>query len=183
MQAMNKQEINRELQQKHQIFIDEMLSLSDDEFTICLPEKWTAGQQLEHICLSVKPLVQVLGFPKFAIRMLFGKADRPSQSYGELVAKYKSKLNNGGKAGGRFVPHEIAAAQKTKLAEHLFETIKRLNTKIDRFSEKELDGLILPHPLLGKVTLREMIYFTIFHVEHHHNITKRNLNEAIHTHA
>ena len=32
---------------------------------------------------------------------------------------------------------------------------------------KDLDVYILPHPLLGKVTLREMLYFTIHHNEHH----------------
>jgi hypothetical protein len=42
-----------------------------------------------------------------------------------------------------------------------------LARRIDRFSETQLDQLILPHPLLGKLTLREMLYFTIYHVQHH----------------
>jgi hypothetical protein len=25
----------------------------------------------------------------------------------------------------------------------------------------------LPHPLLGKLTLREMLYFTAYHADHH----------------
>lgn len=175
---MNKQQINSQLDAKYHAFINDMLALSPDEFVARVDEKWTAGQQLEHIFLSVKPLVQVLGFPKFAIKMLFGKADRPSRTYADLVAKYKSKINNGGKAGGRFVPEEISALQRKKIADQLSDSIARLNAKINRFSEKELDDLVLPHPLLGKVTLREMIYFTIFHVEHHHLIAKRNLTEA-----
>ena len=36
-----------------------------------------------------------------------------------------------------------------------------------QISEHKLDRCILPHPLLGKLTLREMIYFTIYHMEHH----------------
>jgi len=43
------------------------------------------------------------------------------------------------------------------------------------FSEEDLDKLILPHPLLGKLTLREMMYFTIYHVQHHQRIVERNL--------
>jgi hypothetical protein len=35
--------------------------------------------------------------------------------------------------------------------------------------------LILPHPLLGKITIREMLYFTAYHVQHHENIIKRDL--------
>jgi hypothetical protein len=33
----------------------------------------------------------------------------------------------------------------------------------------------LPHPLLGKLTLREMIYFTIYHVQHHHKLVQNQL--------
>jgi hypothetical protein len=47
--------------------------------------------------------------------------------------------------------------------------------KAVKFSEKDLDTLILPHPLLGKVTLREMLYFTIYHVQHHVEQVKTNL--------
>jgi len=45
--------------------------------------------------------------------------------------------------------------------------VQALARRIDRFSETQLDQLILPHPLLGKLTLREMLYFTIYHVQHH----------------
>jgi hypothetical protein len=37
--------------------------------------------------------------------------------------------------------------------------------------EAKLDNFIAPHPLLGKITLRELCYFTIYHTQHHlHNI-------------
>ena len=45
--------------------------------------------------------------------------------------------------------------------------IERLVLNINNYSEQQLDTFILPHPLLGKVTLREMMYFTIYHAEHH----------------
>ncbi|HRH60621.1 MAG TPA: DinB family protein, partial [Chitinophagaceae bacterium] len=48
---------------------------------------------------------------------------------------------------------------------------KRVNNK----PEDELDVYILPHPLLGKLTLREMLYFTIYHAEHH----LKNVEELI----
>jgi len=34
--------------------------------------------------------------------------------------------------------------------------------------------VLLPHPLLGKVTVREMLYFTIHHVQHHHALVERD---------
>ena len=56
-----------------------------------------------------------------------------------------------------------------------FDNAMKLNYNSDKFSEDEIDTYILPHPLLGKLTIREMIYFTIYHVEHHQNNTKQNL--------
>jgi hypothetical protein len=173
---MNKQELTTRLHQNHKIFLDYMHALSGEDFLHRCDEKWTAGQQLEHICLSVKPLVQVLGFPKFVIKILFGSSNRPSRTYDELVEKYSGKLQVGGKAGGRFVPNNIALSERAKLSESLSVMVQKLNVRIGRFSEKELDMMILPHPLLGKVTLREMIYFTMYHVQHHQKIAQRNLN-------
>ncbi|NBX80802.1 MAG: DinB family protein, partial [Flavobacteriales bacterium] len=45
----------------------------------------------------------------------------------------------------------------------------------DNFTEDDLDKYVLPHPLLGKLTLREMLCFTIYHVKHHVEIIKRDL--------
>ena len=42
----------------------------------------------------------------------------------------------------------------------------------------DLDKYVLPHPLLGKVTLREMLYFTIHHNEHHLELLKAGLRKA-----
>jgi hypothetical protein len=33
--------------------------------------------------------------------------------------------------------------------------------------EADLDRYLLPHPLLGKLTLREMLHFTLYHNYHH----------------
>ena len=42
--------------------------------------------------------------------MVFGKANRASKDYAGLITKYKTKLQAGGKASGRFVPDHVAAA-------------------------------------------------------------------------
>ena len=57
----------------------------------------------------------------------------------------------------------------------LKKKVGQLTAQVARFSEEELDQLILPHPLLGKLTLREMLYFTIYHVKHHEKTIQRNL--------
>ncbi|MDH5368039.1 MAG: DinB family protein, partial [Cyclobacteriaceae bacterium] len=124
---------------------------------------------------SVKPLREALMLPKFKLKLVFGKANRPSKTYGGLVKKYPDKLGGGGKASAKYYPKSINVSQKEALSIALIKNVKKLSDKINNFSEQELDFFILPHPLLGKVTLREMMYFTIYHVEHHIELTKRNL--------
>ena len=140
-----------------------------------LDSKWTAGQQLDHIILSVTPLAKALLLPRFILKRLFGKANRPSKDYDSLVKKYLSKLDAGGRAPSPFVPRIVDASQKKEQQSKILKPIKKLCKRVDGFSEQQLDEYILPHPLLGKVTIREMLYFTIYHAEHHQRITLRNL--------
>jgi len=53
--------------------------------------------------------------------------------------------------------------------------VNSLSHKTIKQSETALDLYILPHPLLGKITLREMLYFTAYHVYHHQTIVERDL--------
>jgi hypothetical protein len=151
------------------------MSLNDNDFLFSSNGKWTAGQQLDHIYRSVSALNMGLALPKFIIKLYVGKANRPSKDYEALVAKYKLRLEAGGKAMGRFIPKPVRPDEKTKLKEKLLRSVDSLCRKIERYGEKQLDYYILPHPLLGKLTVREMLYFTIYHVEHHQKIAVRNL--------
>lgn len=81
----------------------------------------------------------------------------------------------GGRATARFVPRQVSNYQKIKIAKSIGDEIKWLTQKLDKFTEEELDRYILPHPLLGKLTISEMIYFTIYHVLHHKKMTERDL--------
>lgn len=172
---MNKQKIKDALLENHNSFIAFVNNLTNDEFTLGKNGKWTAGQQLEHILLSVKPFRQVLSLPKFMTNLIWGKANRKSRTYDELVNKYLQKLSAGGRATGRFIPKMVPVEDKKKLSVLLQNEITALSNKLNKFREDELDSLILPHPLLGKLTIREMLYFTIYHVAHHRKLTEQAL--------
>ena len=172
---MTKQEIIHKLIANHQAFAEFISSLSEPDFIISNDGKWTAGQQVDHLCRGVKPLLQGFMLPKVVIGTMFGKADRSSMDYDALVTKYRELLANGGKASGKFIPETINPHQKETLCNELLKMVESLSEKIDKFSEKDLDKYLLPHPLIGKLTVREMLYFTIYHAEHHHQATLRNL--------
>lgn len=171
---MNIEALKNKLSEDHQSFIAYIAAMPAEAFLQSHNGKWTAGQQLEHIYLSVKPVRQALSLPKFLSRFLFGKANRESRTYDALVERYLQKLAGGGRAPGRFVPQPVQFDKKEKLVQKLEIEVAGLSKKLDRYKEAELDTYLLPHPLLGKLTLREMMYFTIYHVTHHLEQMKQN---------
>ncbi len=164
---MKREAIANLLIENHKRFTGYLQTMPDDAFVFAPPGKWSAGQQLDHLVRSVSPVLLVCKLPCFLLKLLFGKPNRPGRSYDELVAKYKTKLLKGGRASGRFIPAAITPLQKQERINTLTKLVAQLAEKVSRMSEEKLDGLLLPHPLLGKLTLREMMYFTAYHVVHH----------------
>ena len=174
---MNKQEIAAKLIENHQNFADFVAGLSEPDFGFAPADKWTAGQQLDHILRGVSPVTTALTLPKFVPHLLFGKANRESIDYATLVGNYQARLAAGGKASGRFIPPEIGFESREALKNKLLETVAQLIKRVDKFSEAQLDEYVLPHPLLGKLTIREMLYFTIYHAAHHHRNALQTLGK------
>lgn len=176
---MNKYDLIEAMTENHQRFSNYMNILTESEYLYAKPGKWTAGQQLDHIVRSTKPLILAFRLPRFILHLIFGKANRPSKSFEELVKKYEVKISEGAKATGSFIPPPIGFDKKDALINELDSIINKINNGIQKFSEEELDTYLLPHPLLGKVTFREMIYFTINHVDHHHYNIDKAIQEGI----
>ncbi|HSF45405.1 MAG TPA: DinB family protein [Chitinophagaceae bacterium] len=174
---MTIQEIASKLVSNHSAFTDYIDSLSDKDFMFNRNEKWTAGQQLDHLIRAVKPLTQGFMLPSWVFGLLFGKSNRPGKTYEELVEKYKLKLAAGGRASGQFIPPPISLSQKSDLIIKLNKLAGKLALQVSRLSEQDMDTYVLPHPLLGKLTLREMMYFTIYHVKHHEENIKAELEK------
>ena len=174
---MTRSEIVSRLREDHKRFAVMISSQTDEDFVRAADGKWSAGHQLDHIYRSVKPLRMAVRLPGFVPRMLFGKARHPSRSYEEMVAGYKEKLAGGGKAKGKFIPKAVEVSHRNSLLIKLTDTVEALSRKIEKMDEEKLDSVILPHPLLGKLTLREMLHFTIYHVGHHHKMTMKNLGK------
>ncbi len=172
---MTKTEIIAQLTNKHEALIKLIIGLDNADFVKSKAGKWSAGQHLDHIARAINPITIGLFFPKFLIKLFLGKANRPSKTYKEVVQKYKDNLALGGVASGRFVPKTIGIDQKDKLHKTILKLVDILILQINDCTENELDTIIFPHPLLGRITLREMMYFTIYHAEHHQNIVIRDL--------
>jgi hypothetical protein len=158
----------------HEEFSSYINSLSEADFMFVPNGKWAAGQQLEHVYLCVQPFTKAMA-SKIFIEQKFGKINRQIWSYEEVVARYTKALQDGGKAPDRFVPPMVELNKKTELTTALSETLKIIAQHWENYSEEELDTLLLPHPLLGNMTIREMFYLMSDHATHHLNQTKQNL--------
>lgn len=135
-------------------------------------DKWTAAGHIDHLLKSTRPLNMALRLPLFVIKARVGvKNERKERTFDELVTKYKSKLQAGGRATGPYVPTKLDYS-KTDLERQLKKEVKRLSKVINRWDEKKMSKYLLPHPLLGKLTIREMLFFTIYHTQHHLDLLK-----------
>ncbi len=173
---MLKEDIVSKLEESHQ----NLLSWLDDPNNLDKwetgPEgKWTTGQQALHLLQSIKPLNDALSMPKFILRYKFGKANRDVRDFNTVVDRYQERLKHAqGKTykGSRNmkIPSE---KEKQYILNRLQIENKKLQTKTMRWKDKDLDNYILPHPLMGKMPVREIIMWTAHHVNHH----TKTLNE------
>ena len=164
---MNKSEILAGLKDSDQRVISWFAEIPTNTFFQRKGEVWSASDNLDHLIKSHKPIVMALKLPKFILRAMFGSANQPSRSYEAICGVYKDTLAAGGVASGRYLPDwqssEKPEVAKTKLLNQFSKVSAGLASVVETWSEADLDGCLLPHPLIGKLTIRAMLYFTIYH--------------------
>lgn len=157
-------------------------SLRDDEFVHRVGAAWTPAEHLHHLNISVSAVAKALGYPKLLPRVLFGRARAPSRTFESVRDTYRELLAGGGEAPPAYVPtrDDPAPEQVPARREALLARWGRVNTRLragaESWSEAQLDRIRLPHPLLGKLTVREMLLFTLYHNVHHVAAAKRRLD-------
>ncbi len=162
-----KHEILDALNGNTQNFMDEILKMNKADFENAAKGKWSPGQHLVHLIKSIKPINFALSLPPFVPYLLFGKAKNVHRTFEEIKQFYQAKLADGAKATGAYIPSEVFFADKEKLGNTFRDETKKMAKKLTAKKEEEIDTMLLPHPILGKLTLREMLFFTVYHVEHH----------------
>ncbi len=173
----NKQDLVKTLGQTHQEVSKTIGSLTLDDIYDRSKDNWSPSDTLRHLIKCVKPVAFVLRLPRSIIGFKWGKSARPSRQYHEVRKFYQGALARGAQAGS-FAPEfiEIPTAQddaermRNQILQNWDKVNRRLNLVVNKWPEMYFDKYFLPHPILGKITVREMIMFTIYHNVHH--ITK-----------
>jgi len=145
------------------------------DFWIKKPEgKWTAGQHVIHLVQSTRPLLNALRMPNFLLKWRFGTSNRPSRSYDDVVKRYKEKLSMSRGVVGPFSLN-MPESDYTQ-AQSWFIELSQLNDSINKITiklkDKDMDTILLPHPLMGKMTLREILMWNAYHTQHHMEVLK-----------
>src|SRR2546423_494107 len=143
-----------------------------DAFFRPMGSSWSPSETVRHLIKSIRAVVKGLATPKLVLRLTFGKARRPSVTSEALISRYLGLLEAGGTAG-RFAPSAQTDADRSTILDRLAAANAALVDAIGRWSDADLDRHQMPHPLLGKITLREMLFFTVYHQPHHMNVTSR----------
>jgi hypothetical protein len=157
--------------------------MAPERFVAPLGDAWSPADNVRHLIKSTVPVTKALAMPGLALRGLFGLAEEPSRSFDAVRDTYHGALAAGGNAG-KFAPSEAPPpedplAWQRELVEKLAECVADLERAVEGWSEKDLDRYRLPHPLLGKLTLREMLFFTLYHYSHHReNVVRRTTERA-----
>ncbi|WP_040250512.1 DinB family protein [Psychroserpens mesophilus] len=171
---MDKDSIADLIEDKNQALINWISNQDNDKWLEGPEGKWTTGQHALHLLQSVKPLNDALSMPKFVLRYKFGKSNRDVRDYQTVVSRYQERLKDA--EGQTFGPSQHMKipelTDKQYILDRLLVEGKKLEYKTRRISDKNLDSLILPHPLMGKMPIREIIMWTAHHIEHHTNTLK-----------
>ena len=176
--AMTKQELIAAFYNNHQSLTHYIDALPLEQFMLSKNGKWTAGQQLSHIYLCLKPIAQALASKEF-IAQKFGTIDRAVMEYDEVITQYKRALENGGVAPSRFLPELVTANQKRQLVADVQELLQAIRIQWDTYTEEELNSLVLPHPLLGSLTIKELFCLMTYHATHHQQQIEQSLEQKI----
>ncbi len=159
-------------------------SFTLDEFFSRPGQRWSAYDTLRHLTKSVKPVTLALRLPRQVLGLLFGKPGETSRRYEQMKSAYDSALRAGAQAG-RFAPDLKEIPPTEEGAERARRTAilkwrragRNLVAAVDRWPNYKMDKYRLPHPILGKLTVREMLFFTINHNLHHLNTAQVRVRE------
>ncbi|MFT3844013.1 MAG: DinB family protein [Lacibacter sp.] len=161
--------------------ITEICRQMDDHLFFYKSEQWSAAENLEHLSLTLYRSWFGIFTPKFLLKWKFGKPMRSSSHYEELENEYYNKIEEGYQTEARYIPviREEKGA-KEKLIQRFEQIAKKYLDQVRYYWEDEnMDNYQLPHPVLGMITVRELLYFNLFHNTHHYKTIRNRKNEAI----
>ncbi len=171
MEITTKETILNETKNATQRAVEWFSAIPADQFFVRQGEVWSASDNVDHLIRAIKPIALALKMPRLGLQTMFGRAEHSSRTYDEICEIYVNEISKGAQASGRFLPNQESPSQpgehKKELLGQLSRTGDSLISALEKWQDAELDQYQLPHPIIGKLTMREMLFFSIYHTLRH----------------
>lgn len=161
---MNKEEIISEFENAYKSMASTCHKVSVADFYEPIGSKWSSAENLRHLTIAAKLFSRGLNAPKIGLWMKFGRTLRKSKTPAEIIHNYQNGVVP---AVTGFEPRFKDDTTKEKELEEFLNYHNEVVKGLTKWSEFQINTYIIPQPLLGKTTLREFMYFMIYHTSHH----------------
>jgi len=183
MEPFSREDILTALEQVHARGVAYWNTLSTRVFFDPIGTAWSPADHVRHLNKAISAVTRGLSLPRPILALLFGRPARASRHFQEIRETYHDVLAAGGNAG-RFAVSSTRHGSMPDVDRARIMTAHRgavhaLRDRIAGLSDHSLDRYRLPHPLLGKLTLREMLLFTLLHNQHHVDVARRRFAENV----
>ena len=148
-------------------------------FLAPIGEAWSPADNVRHLTKTMRAVTLGLALPRLLLLFDVFRTMRASRSYDDVRTAYLERLSAGATAGP-FTPKARPTptdpeAERAQIMQYHAVAIESLCWRLARWPESALDRRTLPHPLLGALTVREMLLFVLYHNQHHVETVRKRL--------
>jgi DinB superfamily len=173
--AMTQAELVQALEARQNELRTYFSSIPEDVFLADNSPKWNPAQHLIHLTKSGSRIAQGLQ----ASDQLPNHETQASRDYETIRDTYLTRL--------KLAPAELLAkvgastqvepgSSQAQIIEKYLLAGKQLREAAHTWGETELDAKAMPHPVLGTISVREMLEFVVYHDLHHLEGVRKNLS-------
>lgn len=157
-------------------------SIPSQQFFDGSSEHWSVGYHVQHITSAVNRVAQGLlsagVLPK-------REPATASRDFATMCETYLEALKNTPsetlrQLGSRVMleEHQDLNAYKNQLISSFANAIENFNVALEGFDEANFEHLGMPHPVMGLLSSREMVFFIVYHNTHHQNGIQKLLEQV-----
>ena len=154
-------------------------SISEEQFFSKPENGWSPLENIKHLNSAISVVALFTRKELSFLLFLFGRGNSQF-TIPEIIKDYNDRLNSGSGAG-IFTPffsnNKIEIGKKVSEINSLQSSIQTLIEGIYHWTEEDMDRTNIPHPIMGIITVREMLYFNYYHLYHHSAKVQARLNK------
>jgi len=180
MNAQSKDQLVQNLNRAFKETIDWVYEQPESNFNQEIVQgKWTIAEHIYHLIKSTKGVSKGMSMPKLGLHTMFGKRQNTERSYQQILNLYTETLSgNNVKAPNAYEAEPGRTFDRVTLVNRFEGERNDFVEALKKWSEADMSTYVMPHPVMGKFTIREFSYFTILHTIHHLNILKNQYTRS-----